>query len=68
MSKSLGTGVGLDLNAKDMFFKIMQLADAGIYQCFVDCTRLPMSEIAVIKIDSTTEKTHAISKRILPER
>ena len=49
MSKSLGTGVGLDLNAKDMFFKIMQLADAGIYQCFVDCTRLPMSEIAVIK-------------------
>lgn len=48
MSKSLGTGVGLDLDAKDMYFKIMQLADAGIYQCFIDCTRLPMSNIAAI--------------------
>lgn len=48
MSKSLGTGVSLDLDAKDMYFKIMQLADAGIHQCFVDCTRLPMSDIAAI--------------------
>lgn len=48
MSKSLGTGVGLDLDAKDMYFKVMQLADAGIHQCFVDCTRLPMSDIAAI--------------------
>jgi tyrosyl-tRNA synthetase len=48
MSKSLGTGVGLDLDAKNMYFKIMQLADAGIHQCFVDCTRLSMSDIAAI--------------------
>lgn len=49
MSKSLGTGVALNLNAKDMYFKIMQLADPGIYQCFVDCTRLPMDVVSSIK-------------------
>lgn len=49
MSKSLGTGVGLDLSAKDMFFKIMQLPDAGIMQCFVDCTRLSLEEITSIE-------------------
>ena len=49
MSKSLGTGVALNLNAKDMYFKIMQLADPGIHQCFVDCTRLPMNVVSSIK-------------------
>lgn len=49
MSKSLGTGVALNLNAKDMYFKIMQLADSGIHQCFVDCTRLPMNIVSSIK-------------------
>ena len=48
MSKSLGTGVGLDLTAKEMFFKIMQLPDAGIKQCFIDCSRLSLDEIASI--------------------
>ena len=48
MSKSLGTGVGLDLTAKEMFFKIMQLPDAGIKQCFIDCSRLSLAEIASI--------------------
>lgn len=46
MSKSLGTGVGLNLPPKDMFFKIMQLPDPGIMQCFIDCTRLSAEEIA----------------------
>lgn len=45
MSKSLGTGVGLDESAKSMFVKIMQLPDPGVMQCFVDCTRLSMHEI-----------------------
>ena len=49
MSKSLGTGVALNLNAKDMYFKIMRLADPGIHQCFIDCTRLPMNVVSSIK-------------------
>lgn len=49
MSKSLGTGVGLNLPPNDMFGKTMALADAGIIQTFIDCTRLPMEEIAKIK-------------------
>ena len=45
MSKSLGTGVGLDESAKSMFVKTMQLPDPGVMQCFVDCTRLTLQEI-----------------------
>lgn len=45
MSKSLGTGVGLNESAKSMFIKTMQLADAGILQVFTDCTRLSLEEI-----------------------
>ncbi len=49
MSKSLGTGVGLDESAKSMFIKTMQLADPGIMQVFVDCTRLSIEEIDVYR-------------------
>ena len=49
MSKSLGTGVGLDESAKSMFFKTMQLADPGVLQVFVDCTRLSLEEIDVYR-------------------
>lgn len=45
MSKSLGTGVALNDSAKNMFGKIMALADEGIIQIFIDCTRLSMAEI-----------------------
>ena len=45
MSKSLGTGVGLDESPKSMFIKTMQLADAGVMQVFIDCTRLSLEEI-----------------------
>lgn len=45
MSKSLGTGVGLDENPVQMFGKIMALPDEGIMQCFVDCTYLSMDDI-----------------------
>jgi tyrosyl-tRNA synthetase len=49
MSKSLGTGVGLDLSAKDMFFKTMMIPDPGVKQCFVDCTRLSLKQIEGIQ-------------------
>lgn len=45
MSKSLGTGIGLNETPENMFGKIMTLPDEGIIQVFIDCTRLPMSEI-----------------------
>jgi tyrosyl-tRNA synthetase len=45
MSKSLGTGVSLKETADNMFGKTMTLADEGIIQVFIDCTRLPMAEI-----------------------
>ena len=45
MSKSLGTGVGLNESAKSMFIKTMQLADPGILQVFTDCTRLSLEEV-----------------------
>jgi len=37
----------LDEEAKPMFIKIMQLADAGVMQLFIDCTRLSLEEIGV---------------------
>lgn len=45
MSKSLGTGIGLDEPADQMFGKTMALPDEAIIQCFVDCTYLPVEEI-----------------------
>ncbi len=45
MSKSLGTGIGLDENPTDMFGKTMALPDEAIIQVFIDCTYLPMEEI-----------------------
>lgn len=49
MSKSLGTGVGLDEEPDQMFGKVMALADEGVAQTFLDCTRLGLDEIASIK-------------------
>ncbi len=45
MSKSLGTGIGLNESAENMFGKVMGLPDEGVIQTFVDCTRLSMEEI-----------------------
>ena len=45
MSKSLGTGIGLDENPTDMFGKTMALPDEAIIQVFIDCTYLSMEEI-----------------------
>lgn len=45
MSKSLGTGIGLNESPNDMFRKVMQLPDCSIKQVFIDCTRLSLREI-----------------------
>lgn len=45
MSKSLGTGVSLKDSPDNMFGQIMALADEGMIQVFVDCTRLSLTEI-----------------------
>jgi tyrosyl-tRNA synthetase len=49
MSKSLGTGVSIKAESKDMFGKVMALPDEGVIQCFIDCTYLSMDEISTIK-------------------
>lgn len=45
MSKSAGTGIGLNESTDSMFGKVMALPDEGIIQLFTDCTRVPMEEI-----------------------
>lgn len=45
MSKSLGTGIGLNETAESMFGKTMALPDEGIAQVFTDCTRLTLKEL-----------------------
>lgn len=49
MSKSLGTGVGLNESPTEMFGKIMALPDEGVTQCFIDCTYLSLDEIQTIE-------------------
>lgn len=51
MSKSRGTGIYLDEDAKSMFGKIMAQPDENIFQLFVDCTYLDMQEINQINSD-----------------
>ncbi len=45
MSKSLGTGIGLNESPENMFGKVMTLPDEGMIQVFIDCTRLSIDEI-----------------------
>lgn len=45
MSKSLGTGIGLDETPNNMFGKTMAMPDEAIIQVFIDCTYLSMEEI-----------------------
>lgn len=49
MSKSLGTGIGLNETAENMYGKVMALPDEAIIQCFIDCTYLSMKEISRIE-------------------
>lgn len=45
MSKSMGTGIGLNEDSKNMYGKTMALPDEAIIQCFIDCTYLSLAEI-----------------------
>lgn len=49
MSKSLGTGIGLNETANEMFGKTMALPDEAIIQVFIDCTTLPLTEVEKMK-------------------
>jgi len=49
MSKSLGTGIGLDEDPNNMYGKTMALPDEAVIQCFIDCTYLSLDEIESIK-------------------
>ena len=49
MSKSLGTGVFLDMQPNEMYGKIMAQPDENIPQLFTDCTLLEMQEIKEIE-------------------
>jgi tyrosyl-tRNA synthetase len=49
MSKSLGTGIGLDEEPNSMFGKVMAMDDLTMIQLFTDCTNLSMDEINQIK-------------------
>lgn len=51
MSKSLGTGVFLDMSYIDMYGKIMAQSDENIYQLFVDCTYESLENIEKIRKD-----------------
>ena len=48
MSKSEGNYIALNDSPQDMFGKTMALPDEMIMQMFVDCTYVPMTEIATI--------------------
>ncbi|HMS23645.1 MAG TPA: tyrosine--tRNA ligase [Candidatus Saccharibacteria bacterium] len=65
MSKSLGTGIGLNEAPKEMFIKTMQLPDAGILQTFIDCTRLSMDRIEDIKKRLASDENPRDIKMIL---
>jgi tyrosyl-tRNA synthetase len=49
MSKSLGTGIGIDEDQFAMYTKVMQLPDEAILQCFIDCTYISMNEIQTLE-------------------
>jgi len=60
MSKSLGTGVFLNMSNVDMYGKIMAQPDENIPQLFMDCTYVSLEEIEKIK--------EQLSKKIMNPR
>jgi tyrosyl-tRNA synthetase len=58
MSKSLGTGVFLDMSPSEMFGKLMMQPDENILQLFTDCTYFELSEIEEIKKQLEEGKTN----------
>lgn len=68
MSKSLGTGIALSEPPNEMFIKVMRLPDAGIVQCFIDCTRMSLEDIGSIKKDLKNGKNPRDVKLLLARR
>jgi tyrosyl-tRNA synthetase len=62
MSKSLGTGIGLDESVDNMFGKTMAMPDTTIIQLFIDCTELSMEEIKSIQIGLEEKKNFRDAK------
>ena len=50
MSKSAGTGIGLNESPENMFGKVMALPDESVLQVFRDCTRVSVDEIEQKKL------------------
>jgi tyrosyl-tRNA synthetase len=50
MSKSMGTGVFLNMSPDEMFTKIMQQPDENIPQLYTDCTYKTLKEIEEMKL------------------
>lgn len=67
MSKSLGTGVGLNEPPAEMFAKTMRLPDEGVMQCFVDCTRLSGEEIHALSQQFKSGNPRDIKLRLAEE-
>lgn len=69
MSKSLGNYVGVTDAPKDMFGKLMSIADDMMPNYFELCTDIPMQEIEQIKQDIASGKAHPmqIKKRLARE-
>lgn len=65
MSKSLGTGVGLNESPEEMYGKIMKLPDEGVMQVFVDCTEMPMEDIDEMKKELLLGKNPMEFKQML---
>jgi tyrosyl-tRNA synthetase len=63
MSKSLGTGVFLDVSANDMYGAIMAQADEMSEVIYTNVTRLPLSEIENLKQDPKNFKM-LVSKEV----
>lgn len=65
MSKSQGTGVFLDQDAKTMYGGVMAQPDENMRQLFVDCTRLSITEIE--DIFGQTDNNRDIKMRLARE-
>jgi len=58
MGKSEGNAVFLDLEAKDIYGRIMTWADAVIPDAFELCTKVPMEEVAEIRLALKEDKVN----------
>jgi tyrosyl-tRNA synthetase len=65
MSKSEGGYVALSDNSEDMYGKVMALPDEVLNQMFVDCTRVPLSEIDKIMKEHPRDSKMCLAREIV---